>query len=40
MDDAVCLHPEQADRWTWLIVAGCTQLRLAPGLVADLRLPW
>ncbi|MDQ6798378.1 MAG: transposase [Actinomycetota bacterium] len=32
--------PEQADRWTWLVVAGYTQLRLARGLVADLRLPW
>lgn len=35
------LHtPEQADRWTWLIVAAYTQLRLARGLVADDRLPW
>jgi hypothetical protein len=32
--------PEQADRWTWLIVAAYTQLRLARGVVADLRLPW
>ena len=32
--------PEQADRWTWLIVCALTQLRLARGLVADLRLPW
>ena len=32
--------PEQADRWTWLIIAAYTQLRLARGLVADLRLPW
>lgn len=32
--------PEQADRWTWLIVASYTQLRLARGLVADDRLPW
>jgi hypothetical protein len=36
--------PEQADRWTWLIVAaythGLPQLRLARGLVADQRLPW
>jgi hypothetical protein len=36
---ALCT-PEQADRWTWLVVAGYTQLRLARGLVADLRLPW
>ncbi len=32
--------PEQADRWTWLIVCAHTQLRLARGLVADARLPW
>lgn len=33
-------HPEQADRWTWLILAAYTQLRLARGIVADERLPW
>jgi hypothetical protein len=33
-------HPEQADRWTWLIVAAYTQLRLARVWVADRRLPW
>lgn len=32
--------PEQADLWTWLIVAAYTQLRLARGLIADDRLPW
>ena len=32
--------PEQADRWTWLVVASYTQLRLARGLVDDMRLPW
>jgi DDE superfamily endonuclease len=32
--------PAQADRWTWLVAAAYTQLRLARGLVADLRLPW
>lgn len=32
--------PEQADRWTWLVVAAYTQLRLARGLVDDHRLPW
>jgi hypothetical protein len=32
--------PEQADRWSWLVVASLTELRLARGLVADLRLPW
>jgi hypothetical protein len=33
-------HPEQADRWTWLILTAYTQLRLARGIVADQRLPW
>ena len=32
--------PEQADRWSWLVLAAYTQLRLARGLVSDLRLPW
>lgn len=32
--------PEQADRWTLLVVAAYTQLRFARGLVADCRLPW
>ena len=32
--------PHQADRWTWLVVAAYSQLRLARGLVADCRLPW
>jgi len=36
---SLCM-PEQADRWTWLILAACTELRLARGLVDDLRLPW
>jgi hypothetical protein len=33
-------HPEQADRWTWLVVAAFAQLRLARTYVEDLRLPW
>jgi hypothetical protein len=33
-------HPEQAERWTWLVLAGYTQLRLARQLVADQRLAW
>jgi hypothetical protein len=33
-------YPEQADRWTWLVVSAFTQLRLARSGVADLRLPW
>jgi hypothetical protein len=33
-------HPAQAERWTWLVLAGYTQLRLARQLVADQRLAW
>jgi hypothetical protein len=33
-------HPEQADRWTWLVVAAYTQLRLARQITGDQRLPW
>jgi hypothetical protein len=33
-------HPDQADRWTWLILAAYTQLRLTRGLTTDLRRPW
>src|SRR3712207_1902060 len=33
-------HPAQADRWTWLVVAAFTQLRLARAGVEDRRLPW
>jgi hypothetical protein len=32
--------PEAADRWTWLIIAAHTQLRLARPLTEDLRRPW
>lgn len=32
--------PTAADRWTWLIIAAHTQLRLVRPLVADLRRPW
>jgi len=33
-------EPATADRWTWLIIAAHTQLRLARPLAADHRLPW
>ncbi|MFF0105029.1 transposase [Streptomyces hirsutus] len=33
-------HPEQADRWIWLIIAAYTQLRLARPLAGDLRRSW
>lgn len=32
--------PQAADRWTWLIIACHTQLRLARSLTTDLRRPW
>lgn len=32
--------PEAADRWSWLILAAHTQLRLARPLAIDYRLPW
>jgi hypothetical protein len=32
--------PHAADRWTWLIIAAHTQLRLARPLALDLRRPW
>jgi hypothetical protein len=33
-------HPEQADRWTWLVLAAYTQLRMARDIASDRRLPW
>ena|SRR5947208_1581827 len=33
-------HPEQAYRWTWLVVLAYTQLRLARPVVADHRFTW
>ena len=32
--------PEQADRWTWLVLLAYTQLRLIRPWVRDQRLPW
>lgn len=32
--------PEAADRWTWLVLATHTQLRLARPIAVDHRLPW
>ena len=32
--------PAAADRWTWLVIAAHTQLRLARWLTTDLRRPW
>jgi hypothetical protein len=33
-------HPEQAERWTWLVLAAYAQLRLARQVAGDQRLPW
>jgi hypothetical protein len=33
-------EPAAADRWTWLLLAACTQLWIARSIAADLRLPW
>ena len=33
-------HPEQAERWTWLLLLAYTELRLARSIAADQRLPW
>ncbi len=33
-------HATAADRWTWLVLAAHTQLRLARPLAQDLRRPW
>ncbi|MFL1433165.1 transposase, partial [Nocardiopsis sp. frass1] len=32
--------PEAADRWTWLVIAAHTQLRLARPVAEDVRRPW
>jgi hypothetical protein len=32
--------PQAAGRWTWIVIAAHTQLRLARPLAADLRRPW
>jgi len=33
-------HPDQADRWTWLVAVAYTELRLARSAVCEQRLPW
>jgi hypothetical protein len=33
-------HPKQADRWSWLVLAAYTELRLARACATDQRLPW
>jgi hypothetical protein len=39
-DNAALRHPEQVTRWTWLIIAALTQLRLARPAAADRRHRW
>jgi hypothetical protein len=39
-DKAALRHPGQVTRWTWLIIAAITQLRLARPLAADHRQRW
>jgi hypothetical protein len=39
-DNAALRHPGQVARWTWIIIAAITQLRLARALAEDHRLPW
>jgi len=33
-------NSQAADRWTWLVIAAHSQLRLARPLAVDLRRPW
>ncbi len=33
-------HPEQADRWIWLVLTAYARLALARAVVEDRRLPW
>lgn len=40
LDPAQAPDPEAGDRWTWLIIAAHTQLRLTREAAADLRRPW
>lgn len=40
LDRAHPLEPDQAQRWSWLILFAHAQLVLARPLVADRRLPW
>ena len=39
-DKAALREPGQVSRWTWLITAALTQLRLARALAEDNRMPW
>jgi hypothetical protein len=39
-DKAALRHLEQVARWTWLIIAAITQLRLARPIAEDHRQRW
>jgi len=39
-DRAALRHPEQVARWTWLLIAALTQLRLARPIAEDHRQRW
>jgi hypothetical protein len=39
-DKATLRHPGQVTRWTWLIIAALTQLRLARPIAEDHRQRW
>jgi len=39
-DKAALRHPAQVARWTWLIIAALTQLRLARPIAEDHRQRW
>ena len=39
-DKAALRYPGQVTRWTWLIIAAITQLRLARPIAEDWRRPW
>ena len=40
VDLTLVAEHRRADRWTWLVIAAHTQLRLARPLTQDLRRPW
>lgn len=40
MDPAEAPQPRASDRWTWLVIAAHTQLRLLRQAASDLRRPW
>lgn len=40
MDPPEAANPKAGERWTWLIIAAHTQIRLLREAAADLRRPW